>query len=83
MMTPDTKTFNASANSRDAIGILLATHGVNLDATQPTGDVQANGWDIAWSTPAPGKIAITVNKHPFLEESLFWSKLTEILGEPE
>jgi hypothetical protein len=57
---------------------MLATHGVAVDLTQPTGRAQAEGWDISW-TQGTGTIAFTVWKHPFAEEGFLWSKLGAIL----
>jgi hypothetical protein len=78
----DTRIFPSTPATLQAIAAMLATHGLTIDPTQPTGEVKHDRWDVSWSTPQPGQIAFTVNSHPFAEESFLWSKLTGVLGEP-
>lgn len=85
---PDTRIFDTTAhdgvglNKLVALSALLADHGVTFDPAQPTGEAVAQGWDARWTTPQEGQIAITVVKHPFAEEGIFWNHLAGILGEP-
>jgi hypothetical protein len=57
---------------------MLASHGIAVDLTQPTGRAQAEGWDLSWAQ-SNGTIAITCWKHPFAEEGAMWGKLAAIL----
>lgn len=76
----DTKTFRSTPQTLDQMAKMLRGHGVIVDPSQPSGEVTAAGWDVAWSTPQSDQIALTVKTHPFAQESFLWSKLAAILG---
>ena len=75
----DTRTFPATPATLATLQTMLASHGIAVDLTQPTGRAQAAGWDISWLVGVPGSIAITVWKHPFAEEGYLWKRLAAIL----
>lgn len=74
----DTRTFPASPATLATLQQMLASHGVSVDLTLPTGRAQAEGWDLSW-VQGIGTIAISVWKHPFAEENIMWGKLAAIL----
>lgn len=76
----DTKTYQTTPQKLQALSTMLASHGIAIDATQPSGDVKEGKWDIAWSTPAEGQTTFTVKNHPFGEEGIMWSKLDSALA---
>jgi hypothetical protein len=77
---PDTRTFAASETALAALQTKLASHNLTADLSKP-GEAKESGWDVEW-VPSPTRIAITVVKHPFLEESAFWTQIANILGPP-
>ncbi len=76
----DTRTYATTPEKLQALATMLASHGVTIDPTQPSGEEKADGWDIQWTSPAPGQTAFTVVKHPFAEEGILWGKLGGVLG---
>lgn len=76
----DTRVYHATPDTLDQMAKMLRGHGVVVDTSQPSGEITASGWDVAWSTPQADQIALTVKTHPFAQESFLWSKLADILG---
>lgn len=79
----DTRTYKASPDQLQAIAEKLQANGFAFNPNQPTGETSARGFDIQWSINSDAAtIAVTVVKHPFGEEGLFWSHVQEKLGDP-
>jgi hypothetical protein len=77
----ETRTFTATLAQLQRLSAALKVHGIDFDPSQPTGEGKADGFDVSW-TISPGKVVITMKDHPFMEEGLFWKRLSATLGTP-
>ena len=75
----DTRTYPCTDAQLATLAALLEAHGMTVDLTKD-GEAHADGWDVSWSFPTPGTVAVTVNKHPFAEEGFLWGKLASIFS---
>lgn len=75
----DARTYNASPSALASLQTKLKSHGLTVDLSA-AGEAKEGGWDVSWAHPDPVHIAITVVKHPFLEESAFWSQIESLVG---
>lgn len=77
----DTRSYSVDGEKLAALTGELEKHGLKIDTTQPGGNVESGGFNVDWNVKH-GVLTLTVNKHPFAEEGMFWSKVQNIVGEP-
>jgi hypothetical protein len=77
----DTRKYNATNAQLLAIEAKLQAEGFSFNASQNTGKESARGFDLEW-TIASNSISISVVKHPFGEENIFWHLVEKELGPP-
>ena len=75
----DTRVFNVTQDKVVKLSEALKSHGIELDSNSSVGETNTGGWDISWKKDGD-QLAITVNKHPFAEEEIFWSKMHDMLS---
>jgi hypothetical protein len=76
----DTKKFSAMPEQLVTLQNTLAEHGLHVDLSK-SNEYKDTKWDVSWVTEE-GTIALSLVKHPFMADRIFWSKLEGVLGQP-
>jgi len=73
-----TRTFTVTPEKLRDLSAYLRGHGLNLDPSAPQGEAIQNGWDVQWTIQGD-QMTVTVAKHPFAAEGIFWNRLDSLL----
>lgn len=81
MSSKNTRSYAIDGAKLGALTDEMKQHGLTIDTTQPGGNVAHEGFDVDWNVKND-VLTLTLNRHPFAEEGLFWDKVQAIVGEP-